>query len=330
MGFLFFLLTMLFGSLHAGDYIDRFYLQDDPPIKTSSRVDLVAFSYDRPIQLYALLESCEKYFVGINSVHVILRYSNDEFAAAYKIVKERFPYVIFHKQLVTSDKNNFKKLVLEAVYGKNSKARFIMFAVDDLIVTDFTNLSKCVEVMRRKRPWCFSLRLGQNIHLDTIRNIPSPPPRSKKIGKNMMCWEFSKGAGGWNYPNSVDLTIYKKTSIRYFLKKGRYSNPNTLEGAWSLREPKSKRGCAFRHSKAVNIPLNVVNPLWTSQNMEVSTEELLKEFQRGKKINIEDFHDLRPYATHMPLAVTFTTRDDPEVEPYVGLTKSYYFIRHSR
>jgi len=40
------------------------------PLRASEKVDLVIFSFDRPLQLYALLESCEEYMKGLGDVHV--------------------------------------------------------------------------------------------------------------------------------------------------------------------------------------------------------------------------------------------------------------------
>jgi len=59
--------------------------------------------------------------------------------------------------------------------------------------------------------------LEGNIHFDTIQDIPTPPPRSQKVGKGSCTWRFKDGKGGWGYPNSTDMTIYRKKDVRYFL-----------------------------------------------------------------------------------------------------------------
>lgn len=312
----------------ADKHLDEFYIQNDTSLKTSNKVDLVIFSFDRPLQVYALLESCEHYFSGLNSLHLVYRCSDDAFNEGYKVVKKRFPYVIFHKQSNKKAGKDFKKLLLDAVFGKKSKARYIMFAVDDMLVTNFVNLSKCVDAMRKKHPWFFSLRLGKNIQLDTILNIPCPPPKRKKYGKNMFSWKFKDGKGGWNYPNTVDMTIYRKKDVRYFLTKTPYTNPNILEGAWSLQKSKRRTGLAFNSSKVVNIPLNVVNPYWTSQSMEIPTSELLEIFNNGQKIDIAPFYKMRPYATHVPATFSYIPRKDPK--SITHLTDPLYFLEEFR
>ena len=284
------------------------FVEADPSGQTSSKVDLVIFSYDRPLQLYALLESCERYFRGVNSIHVVLRASTEDFASYYKRVKKRFSYIHIHRQFEKKRGFDFKDKVVDALFGKTSKARYCMFAVDDMIITDYVDLSQCVQAMRKHKPWCFSLRLGKNTVLDTVANVASPPPQRKKVEKGIFSWYFFDGQGGWGYPNTVDMTIYRKKDIKRFFKKNEYNNPNTLEGLWSQTDPTKCRGLCFRYSKAVNIPLNVVNESWTLPNMNITVRDLLTFFQEGYKVDIDPFYKIHPYATHVPYTLTFTKR----------------------
>lgn len=295
--------------------MDAQYLRNDKQTKIRDKVDLVIFSYDRPLQLYALLESCETYLKGLNRVHVVLRTSDKAFSAAYRHVFKHFPYVRVLRQNKKHLAQSFKKRVFQAVFAKKSKARYFMFAVDDMIVTDYVNLTKCVQAMRKYRPWFFSLRIGKNIHLDTIQNIPSPPPLHTHKGKNMIAWNFSDGQGAWGYPNNTDMSIYRKTDVRYFLKNGRYSSPNTMEGAWTLRGAKRGRGLSFVHSKVINIPMNAVNTSWTLPNMNISTHELLEHFNAGLKIDIAPFFKVRNYATHMNYNPSYKLRQHYREKP---------------
>src|SRR5690349_12538039 len=72
--------------------------------------DVIIFSYDRPLQLYAMLESLYKYTTDINSVAVIYRTSNDHFAQAFNAVALDFPDVIFLHQQSMDD---FKTLTVQ-------------------------------------------------------------------------------------------------------------------------------------------------------------------------------------------------------------------------
>ena len=60
-------LILLVGSLHA-----------------KNNTDLLIFSFDCPLQLYALLESLEKYVIGIDEISLLYRVSSAEFSQAYE------------------------------------------------------------------------------------------------------------------------------------------------------------------------------------------------------------------------------------------------------
>ncbi|EKD49039.1 MAG: hypothetical protein ACD_64C00023G0003, partial [uncultured bacterium] len=51
-------------------------------------VDLVVFSCDRPLQLYALLESVQQYARGLAEQHVIYRATDLKFEKGYAIVSQ--------------------------------------------------------------------------------------------------------------------------------------------------------------------------------------------------------------------------------------------------
>src|SRR5690242_6447246 len=104
---------------------------------TTHNVDAVIFSFDRPLQLYALLESIEKYMRGLNEIHVIYRSSNTEYQTAYLHVFEHYPSVKQHAQ-GANPKQDFKPLTLQATF--DSPAEYVIFAVDDIVVKDMVDL----------------------------------------------------------------------------------------------------------------------------------------------------------------------------------------------
>jgi len=284
--------------------------------------DLVIFSFNRPMQLYALLESIEKHMEHLHNIHVIYRTTESRFDEAYKLAFNRFPFVRAHKQGKKAPKD-FKPLVLKCVYDKHSLCPYIMFAVDDIIVTDHVNISECVKALEKYKTWFFSLRLGKNI-TDTIINpvvsmdrVHVGIPEGTEVGKFYFRWKFDapNSQGSWNYPNSVDLHLYRKKELKRILKKAKYSNPNMLEAEWHWHYPALReRGLCFRHSKAINIPLNVVNPFWNSANLNISAWTLLDKFLEGYKIDIAKFHKISNSAPHMNYEVTFIKREDPPIE----------------
>ena len=82
----FLILSILFSAsfLWCAVDVDKSYEQK------KSDADFVIFSYNRPLQLYAFLESIEKYVAGIGSIQVIYRVSDDSYEEGYKVVKKEF------------------------------------------------------------------------------------------------------------------------------------------------------------------------------------------------------------------------------------------------
>ena len=159
------------------------------PLMAERPVDLVIFSYDRPMQLYALLESCEQNIAGINEMHLIYRTSNANFDAGYEKVFQRFQGLIRHHQS-DNPKQDFKPLVLKSVFSKNSRAPYVMFAVDDIIVSGPVDLQYCVDALKVSKAYAFFLRLGKNITSCYMRNKSTPVPRGKEFQHNFFVWKF--------------------------------------------------------------------------------------------------------------------------------------------
>ncbi len=284
---------------------------------SKQQVDIVVFSFDRPMQLYAFLESVEAYVTNPHLIHVIYRCTDKRFEKGYDIVFERFPYVQGHIQGKNPQKD-FKQLCLKSIYTRKSKSPYIMFAVDDIVMTDKVDLVECTKALKKYNSWFFSLRLGKNISHNPLSIATSLEPvfvgvpAGKELRNNMFSWKFTDptAKGSWNYPNSTDVTIYRKKALKRFFKKASYTNPNTLEAEWHWNwQPRNKKGLCYQHSKAVNIPLNVVNPYWQSANVNISTWQLLEKFVNGEKIDITKLHKLEHNATHIPFEPTFVPID---------------------
>src|SRR5687768_10696121 len=167
------------------------------------KTDMVIFSYDRPLQLYALLESLYLYTTDINSIAVVYRTSNDRYEQAFNIVALQFPEVRFlHQQSI----DDFKTLTIAAI--EDSYSDYIVFAVDDNIVKDTISFSECIEWLERTNAYGFYLKLGTHLNYCYTENKPQAVPPHNHIYDTIYSWEFDLGEKDWNYPNTVDMTLY--------------------------------------------------------------------------------------------------------------------------
>lgn len=274
----------------------------------TTTADAVIFSFDRPMQLFALLESMHKYIHGINELHVIYRASAPEYAQAYQTVFLNYPHVIAHPQGI-DPKNDFKPLTLQATF--NSPSEYVLFAVDDIVVKDTVNIDECIQAMNKHNAYGFFLRLGTHLTDCYPTSRKQPLPQLKKVAPTIVAWQFAQGNQDWAYPNTVDMTIYRKKDIASDVRKLPYQNPNSMEGNWSgvSRSAMHKTGLCYENSKIVNLPLNRVQSIFQNRAMnEFSPKDLLDLFNENKKIDLKPLAQIKNPSAHMEYSPTFIMR----------------------
>lgn len=271
-------------------------------------VDFVVFSYDRPLQLYALLESAQTYIKGIEQTHVIYRASNDQYMLGYQEVINAFSNVSFHKQGDNPAKD-FKPLTLRAVFG--SPSAYIMFGVDDMVAKDYVDVAECAALLEKTQAYAFYLRLGMNLTSSYPASQVQKLPPFTPINDRVISWQFNQGEMNWQYPNTVDMTIYRKRDIQGDLTQMNYSGPNLLESDWSARVLNilHRRGLCLSNSAVINIPLNRVQTFCPTLHMNLhSPEKLLEMFLLGEKMDIKPLFRIQNGGCHMDYEPTFIKR----------------------
>jgi glycosyltransferase involved in cell wall biosynthesis len=254
-------------------------------------VDTVIFSFDRPMQLYATLESMERWMTNNSEIYVIYRFSEKKYNLAYKELHARFPKIHFVCENDFSRKN-FKQIVLETTFLK-STSNYIMFAVDDNIVKGSIDLKKCASSLHDTGAYGFYLKMGNHINYCGTQQIDQKTPIHVHYKDDIYAWIFNQkniGLGDWEYPNSVDMVVYNKKDLKDIYYKIDFKNPNRLEGAWDQNRPSNNHlGLYCDISKLVNIPVNAIsenNCQVINEYNQYSTAWLLDKFNQGYKIDI--------------------------------------------
>lgn len=270
--------------------------------------DLVIFSYNRPLQLYAFLESVEKYVTGVGTASVIYR-ADDEYEQGYQVVKNRFPFYSYLRQGV-NPRADFKALTLQASFNTGNSG-YIVYGVDDIVVKDYVDLVDCVHLLEKHNAYAFYLRLGKNLTQCYSLRQEQPLPPLQEVESNVFAWHFNQGSGDWGYPHSVDMTVMRKSDIASDFTHMSYYSPNTLEGRWaSQAHPIMHRtGLCYELSKIVNFPLNLVQNDWNNRHMtEYTAQQLLTIFSQDKKMDIEPIHQMYNSGAHTEYSPTFVER----------------------
>ena len=284
------------------------------------KTDLIIFSYKRPMQLYALLESLEKYVTGLHNISVLYRADDENYEQAYYEVKTHFQNVVFVRQSVTHPHLDFKPLLLQILYA--SASEYLVFATDDDIVKDYIAINDCVRALQKTHAYGFYLRLGKNLTHSYIANCIQNIPNLLDIDKNIYALNIDPKTYDifydWAYPNTVDMTLYPKEKIINALRYLTYNSPTSLEASWSqasLSEP-IKIGLCFEQSKIVNIPLNRVQDtsginfhlIALHRYMEDNTEKLCELFMAGFKIDLQPLHQWSNKSMHAEWEFKFIPR----------------------
>lgn len=271
--------------------------------------DLVIFSFDRPAQLYALLESTAAYVTGLQSISVIYRASDEPYASAYDQVHASFPAANFVRQ-GKDPRADFKPLTIH--HSFNSVSPYILFAVDDIVVRDHIDIAQCIDAMERVNAYGFFLRLGSNLNYCYACSAGQPVPPLAEVAPQVYAWQFFQGTYDWRYPHTVDMTLYRKADIKEHFSALQYHNPNQLEARWSCLTLSiiNRKGVCFAVSKIVNLPLNRVQHEFQNRHTNaLSPEELLASWNQGLKIDIKPLHDIINKSAHMDYEPTFVARE---------------------
>ncbi|MCX5921947.1 MAG: hypothetical protein NTX86_01305 [Candidatus Dependentiae bacterium] len=296
-------------NIHKKFFIITLLIVSNVISTVSHNVDLVIFSYDRPLQLFALLESIEQYVYGLGTTHIIYRASSEQMNDAYNEVQNRFSNATYIAQ-GSAPQADFKPLTLQAVF--DSPSAYIIFAVDDDVMTDYVDLDECVELMEQYQAYGFYLRLGNNITECYTEGHAYGLPTRVEVQPNVLAWNFKDGRGDWGYPNTVDLTLFRKKTIEPLFRSLNYRAPNSLEGTWAAHGQQvvaTQIGLCYMNAKMVNLPLNIVQAEWHNKNMNFMTpQEMLTVFNEGKKIDIQPLYQIKNKAPHMAYEPTFITR----------------------
>jgi hypothetical protein len=272
-----------------------------------NQVDCIIFSYDRPLQLYALLESIAIHVDGLQDIFVIYRSSNPVFESGYKKVKQDFSAVHYMCQ-GNNPAKDFKQLTVKAFQQNNTK--YVLFAVDDIVVKEDVDLNDVILRMDRHNAYGFYLRLGLHLDycyaLDTKMMVPKV-----QAFDGAYTWYFNAATGDWGYPHTVDMTVYRKKDIAESILHMSYENPNLLEARWGGRAGQIMHRCGlcYETTKIVNLPLNRVGHTFANRHMHYMTaQELLDIFLSGKKMNIAPLFGINNKSAHMEYEPTFVER----------------------
>lgn len=267
----------------------------------------IVFSKNRPMQLFALLESMfVRTDIKPSNVIVVTKMEHD-YVMPYFSLEEEITKK-YGKGLNIVQEYSFKEQVLKLLTNSNS---FVSFFTDDDVFKSQASLDTVCKLLKSNpQILTFSLRLGQNLNF--CHSVQKPQAVPTGIQHGMFFFYNWRGTDwDWGYPLSVDGHVFRRDEILQLASScGNWHSPNTFEGALSQLHPyiPSPQMSCYMSSVLFNIPHNQVNVDVDNFNAGNSEKELLELWLDNKKIDISTFHNIKNTSAHQMVSFKFIKR----------------------
>ena len=287
-------------------------------------VDLLVFSDNCPMQLYAFLESVGQHTSNWRKIAVIY-HQDAPFVSGYEEVKKAFPDVVFFEQSSKRPKKDFKPKVLEALFGSfGEKSSHVVFASDDAIITDKIDMLEGIKKLDITKAYGVYYQLGEHVNYCYKLDINQGIPELLDVSEGFLAWQFEGGVGDWNHSHSVDFVLYNKEDIAKSIKSCSFRSLRTFRKNWGkpTKQNARKMGLCYQRAKTVNIPRNFLagrkykpNKKRRGLQQSFSPEQLNELFLKGLKIDIQRFYQVSNRGTCSDVYPQFIPRKKREEDP---------------
>ena len=112
--------------------------------------DVIIFSADRPLQLYATLESLRNNISDTSCIRVIYEASDSIFERAYLEIEAAFPAIEF---LAVCDypTNTFNHLLMQVLAQKRAESPYLCILDDQVVIKEKVPLHRCIRTLEKVR-----------------------------------------------------------------------------------------------------------------------------------------------------------------------------------
>lgn len=313
-------------------------------MKTKKLLQIIIFSYNRALQLDALLSSIKKNWKNTEyHIDIIYNSSDSTYQSGYDLLKQktfdsekkisfykeqfiRFPQwtikeltdiynlkLLYLCPFLRHAKTTFRKQLLNVL--KESKAEHVMFLTDDSIFIKLVQLSSKDLSWINEDP--FHNQISMRHGIETLGN------KNLNYIDEQYNWDFSHYSSNdhWGYRFSLDAHIYHREAMLKTLSSISFSNPNTLESSGMLYTNKKglfNKGRCFKYMSILSFPINIVQTTFKNESLRVSTDILNKYFLKGYRLEypeIKRFNTFQIYPDEVFITkeaerkITFKTKE---------------------
>lgn len=133
--------------------------------------DVVLFSEDSPLHLYATLESLFSNVRDINDVYVLYKGSDHEFQRAYLNLQSEFHTVQF-LNVCDYPGNDYHSLLTKVLENKRHASPFVLFGTDRLVFEEKVRLHEAIQEMEKVHADHFLVTFEPNEEMTQTETIP--------------------------------------------------------------------------------------------------------------------------------------------------------------
>jgi len=234
-----------------------------------SVLKMLVFSFERPLQLAATLESFKLH------------------------CKSKPDITVYTKDCSKLKPNEFKQDVLSELKGYE----FILFCVDDTIFINPFDF-ECLWILGIDREAIgFSLRLGLNTSRCYMKDCVQKVPETTR-------YKWTRAEQDFGYPLEISSSVYRTADIKRVIENCEFGTPNTLEMMMHrnrLRLKKDFLWC-YPRSVAVSVPFNKVQRDFPNNRSMKYTPHYFKVlYEQGKRIDVGEYAGTVTNAVHQEL-----------------------------
>lgn len=264
------------------------------------QADLLILSEDRPMQLFALLESVYRHCSDIDRITVYYTASTQPYEMGYSKLKRAFPGATFLKR----EKDLQAQLLNTGLAPSYSSSPYVVLATDGVVVCDRLNLSEATSQLEKTQAYgiyfdlhsglryCAKLRRYQPIPISTpLVNITTSTP-------HLRAWQFSHASDDWNDRSGLDFALFKKEKIASLLAQIEFDNLVSLQYQWNL---------AGANDEAVG--LHYTSPRCIRLQPPANPTGELEKFLSGLTIDLSALFQLRTPSKETAIKLSYTSRE---------------------
>lgn len=267
---------------------------------SQDKVQIIICSYNRAMQLEALLDSIRRLWTKTSYELVVLyETSSEEYERAYEILKGEYPeFQIIRRQKcwpLYPFRNYFNIYNLKLMYG-NPKVRFQPSNVRSLINNILKN-TDCKYCMFSSDDEEFLEEVDIKDYLNLINSDTSlylskgAVPENKVTiseGKEAVLWDKTKyDYGDWGYRFDFDVSVMLTEKVYKLLSDIVYNNPSTLEAnvSWfCFLKNQMKYGVTIPRYVALNHRLNLVQNNYKNKSVGIPAKNFNERFLEGYRL----------------------------------------------